>query len=377
MPALPNTWRVVQCARRIGLGQGVAGPALQLERAFQTAGLRCSRFTLDDLGIAEDGPAPAAEFARTWRLWRDILLFSSVGSIVLWWRYRRPGLRERPIVVTHVDAMVGDVFVVRAIHPSFLRRRGYWKSVLSNPLHLLILTRDRIRYGLGLHRRVVALSERNAADLENDYGIPRGRLDVIPNGVDCSRFRPDPLARSRVREELSLADETPVACFVGNEFERKGLDLALEGLEATADWHLLVVGDDATRPYRERLTRLGPRVQFLGHREDVEALLAASDAFLLPTRHDVTALVGLEAMACGLPILMTAVGGTADYLEDGTNGFVITDPCSIAEALARLGVDSELRHRMGANSRQRALAHDWSRIAQRFLELFEELGQTP
>lgn len=152
-------------------------------------------------------------------------------------------------------------------------------------------------------RVCLANSELGARALREDYGA--ARVEVVYNGVDLTRFKPDPEVRSAVRHELGATGN--VAVFVGNDFARKGLDIAIAALPP--HWELWVVGSD--RPI------LAPaRVRFLGGQDLPERFLQAADAMMLPTRYDPFANVCLEAMACGIPALTSAANGASEVLPE-------------------------------------------------------------
>lgn len=150
-------------------------------------------------------------------------------------------------------------------------------------------------------RVCIANSELGARGLREDYGAQR--VEVVYNGVDLGRFRPDPAAGRGVREELGA--DGPVALFLGTGYRRKGLDVAIAALPP--GWTLWVAGKDPPWP-------APPSVRFLGPAKDPERLLQAADAMLLPTRYDPFANSCLEALACGVPALTTPDNGAAEVL---------------------------------------------------------------
>jgi UDP-glucose:(heptosyl)LPS alpha-1,3-glucosyltransferase len=373
---------IVQCARTIGPGYGVSGPAWQLERAFRALDCTCGRFTLDNLGVRTDAMPAGGPITSLVRFWRDVVLFSAVGSIVLWWKFggRRRG---RPVVICQVDALYGDLFVVRSLHKAFLERHPLRRwMLLRNPLHAFVLARDHMRFRWNVHRHVVALSQRNKEEIIRLYGVRDDRITVIPNGVDLERFRPSPESRCSVRRTLSLRDDELVAIFVGHEFERKGLRVVLEALRLLAGRSvrlpLIVAGRGAPDALKIEFSDLGGAVRYLGHRDDIERFYAAADVFVLPAAFDISPLVGLEALAAGLPVLMTDVGGVGDYLRHDENGWFITrDPADVAAKLRRLVEDRDLLRRMSAHARASVADLDWRTIAGRYLELIDRLLPLP
>lgn len=372
--------RIVQCARTIGAGYGVSGPTLQLEAAFQELGCVCERFSLEDLHIRTEAMPGGSPWLALLRFWRDVFLFSTLGSLVLWWRF---GRRRQPgtVVICQVDALYGDLFVVRSLHKAFLETRpDRTLMLLRNPLHALVLARDYLRFKGKVHRHFVALSEANKQDLIRLYAVAPERITVIPNGVDLSRFRPRPEVRRRLRRSLGLPDHDLVAIFAGHEFERKGLRVLLEALRLRrADGScltLLVAGRDSAKSLQAEFSDLANWVHYLGNRPDLENYYACADLFVMPAAFDVSPLVGPEALASGLPILVTPVGGVLEYLQDGRNGFFIQrDPQDIAQRLRRLEEDRELLHRLSSEARASVADRDWSVVARRFLELLERLEQ--
>jgi len=367
----------VQCARAIGDGFGVGGPALALERELGRLGVECRRFTLADLGIAAG--AVGGRWRTLFALWRDILVFSFAGGMLLWWRH---GRRRDPgtVVLCHADVLYGDVFVVRSLHKAYLQRSGgIARNCARNPLHALVLLRDAIRFRCGVHRHIVALSEKGAAEVESLYAVARSRISVIPNGVDCERFQPSAAARRAQRSALGIDDEAFVLLFAANEFDRKGLAFVVAALRLLAERgehpQLLVAGQDSIEPFRSAVAPIRERVHVLGHRPDIERLYAAADALILPTRHDLSPLVAPEALACGLPLLMTDVSGISHFLRDGETGFFVRrNAADIAEKIARLMRSPEERACMGARGRELALAHDWPHIARRYRDLLARVA---
>lgn len=368
---------IVQCARTVGPGYGVSGPTFHLERAFQALGCGCERFSLADLGIFTQAMPEGTPLLALLRFWRDVLVFSTLGSLILWWRYRKrpPGT----VVICQVDALFGDLFVVRALHKGFLANHPQrWLMLLRNPLHAFVLARDHIRFKGKVHKHFVALSKANKEQIIQLYQVDPERITVIPNGVDLRRFRACPVARGEVRGALSIPAADLVAIFVGHEFERKGLRIVLEALRMLASqgtrlW-LLIAGRDSPDPLRADFADLAPTVRFLGNLPDLERYYAASDLFVMPAAYDISPLVGPEALACGLPLLMTDVGGVRDYLEDGSNGLLIgPDPGDLAEKLTRLAHDPVLLASLSARARPSVADRDWPVVAGRFLELLDRL----
>jgi Glycosyltransferase len=136
------------------------------------------------------------------------------------------------------------------------------------------------------------------------------------------------------------------------------------------------VGNDNAAPYKQLAEELGisERVVFAGGRSDLPLIYPAADAFVLPTLYETFALVCLEAMASGLPVLATPVGGIEDYLRDDENGFHIRhDSLEIARKLDALLADRSLHERIRQAGIATAEDYAWEKIANQYLDLFCEL----
>jgi glycosyltransferase involved in cell wall biosynthesis len=371
--------RIVQIVPFIGPGTGVAGVAHALEREFRSLGATVERFTFRNAQRRpERAWAKNATLARIRGGWR-LIWFSTVGTM----RARR-FLAERPdaITITHNNVLIGDVYVNHGLLLASMRARGrsFW-GTYRNPVHDFIYLRDLIRYRGRTHRAVVCLSDAEAADLRATYGRIGPRVEVIPNGVDLERFHP-PTAEERLaaRTELKLGTDERVAIFVGHEFSRKGLSFAIQGLTRAPSVLLLVLGgnDDIIAESYAEATKLGvgDRVLFLGPRHYPVPFLHAADLFVLPSAYEANALVVLEALACGLPVVATPVGFAPQVVVDGVNGFLVErDGRAVGERMEQVATldDAELAE-WGRRARASVERYGWRAIAQRYLDLAEELA---
>lgn len=202
-------------------------------------------------------------------------------------------------------------------------------------------------------------------DLERLYGIGPEHVLVAVPGVNLEEFRPAPdLAAARAAAGIPL--DASVLLFCGHDFERKGLDRAIEALAAaSSDVVLLVAGQSpAERRFRELAAARGvaERVRFLGVQRDTPRLYHAADLLLLPTRADVWGVTTIEAMACGVPPIVTAAAGSASAVSDGENGIVLPEPFDVRalrDAIDRLIGDPERRASMGHAAAEAARAFTW------------------
>jgi glycosyltransferase involved in cell wall biosynthesis len=186
----------------------------------------------------------------------------------------------------------------------------------------------------------------------------RSRLHVISNGIDVNRFAPNPAARREVRSELGISDDAWVVCTVGRLAEEKNQGALVDAMAPLLDQRrrLVIVGDGPARStLREQLDGMdrGHFVCMTGARGDVERLLAAADVFALTSRTEGLPLVLLEAMATGLPVVSSAVGGIPDVVEHRATGLLFE--AGALEPLRRqldwLSMDAPLSRQLGRAAR--------------------------
>lgn len=211
--------------------------------------------------------------------------------------------------------------------------------------------------------QVLSVSSRLAERMALATGFAPGRIRTIRNGVDLSRF--GSIDRSAARRCLGLRDEEIAIGTVGRLVPVKDQGRLLDAAARLRDLGLpvttLIAGEG---PLRDGLLKqaeergLGASVRLLGHRHDVEAVLAALDVFVLPSISEGLSNTILEAMATGLPVVATRVGGADELVADGTTGLLVPprDSASLARALERLIRDSGERAVMGTEARRRARA---------------------
>jgi len=178
--------------------------------------------------------------------------------------------------------------------------------------------------------------------------------DVIYNYVNIERFRPSFEKRLAVRKELSIPEDT-VVCMtaaLGN-WESKGLPIAIEAIaRLPSTVHLIVVGP-LTSAYEQQAKNLGVsgRVHFVGFTSEIERYYSAADIFVLPSRNEALPLVVIQALATGLPVILSDFASAKEVCVDGETGFIVKrDVDAIVEKMRLLSKDSELRKRMGKNA---------------------------
>ena len=367
---------VVQIAPEIGPGSGVAAVAHHLEAELALLHVPTTRVTLVDAygsWLPEPGPGVTGKVALAAR----VVWFSTVGTVVA-----RRILRGLPdaVAICHNDALAGAVYVNHGIVLAAMRARGHATLRMArNPLHLFTLARDTVRFRTRTHRVVVNLTVEEDELLRATYPKVAPATVVIGNGVDTRRLRPPSDAeRSAARGTYGFGPDDVVVLFVGHEFDRKGLPVLVDAVAQAPDRvRLLVAGgtQDLVDGARDHARTAGcvDRVHFAGRLADPTPAFHAADVFALPSAYESFGLVVLEALAFGLPVVVTDVGVVPEVVDDGVNGFVVTaDPLEIRDRVVELA--GMPRDRLRSAARATAEEHGWDRIARRYLTLLEGLG---
>lgn len=224
----------------------------------------------------------------------------------------------------------------------------------------------------------VAVSPETAAFARKRREVDERRLLVISNGIELGRFHPAPAARERVRAELGIAADAWVFGTVGRIATEKNHALLVRAMAPLLGpgTRLIVAGDGPLRVDVAKLVEtLGVSgfVHLLGARRDVPDVLNALDVFVLSSDTEGLPLSVLEAMATGLPVLSTRVGGVPTVLDDGQTGFLVPvgDEAALRDQAARLYGDPAASRACGARARSAAVTRfSAERMQREYLELY-------
>lgn len=310
-------------------------------------------------------------------------------KFVLFWLLAGRALRGVDADLVHtVGAIVPtrvDVASIHFCHAGFLAANNSLAQTVAPFLRqantalsrILALASERWSYRPSRLRAFAAVSRGVAAEVTRHY--PSIPVTVTPNGVDVERFRPDPEARAALRSAEAVGDGV-VALFVGGDWDRKGLGIAVEAISRVrADGHdlrLWVVGrgDEARFAALAEKSGVAPFIRFFGPRPDTERFYQAADLFVLPSAYETFSLVCFEAAGCGLPVVIPPISGAREIVGADEGGLLITRSSrSVADALLKLATDPELRARLGAEARRRAGAYTWQRSVESVTNLYETL----
>jgi UDP-glucose:(heptosyl)LPS alpha-1,3-glucosyltransferase len=312
----------------------------------------------------------------------------------LWraWDRRAKNLDYDLVYSPGVNCFDADAVSVHIVFAEFLRRVRPELAFSRNPVKawpLLLHRKLYYRLVVALEKRVfgreetelILTSRRSAEELARFYGR-RERLPLIETGLDHQTFNPESrvVSRRAARGEIGLADETFTLLLIGNDWRKKGLATLLDALMQLADLpiHLVVVSNEAAAvsqavaPYRA----LRERVHILPPRKDVEFYYAAADAYVGPSLEDTFALPAAEAMACGLPVIISARAGVSDIVHDGIDALVLNDPknvAALATMIRRLYTDRPFSERLGEEAAKTARQYTWERNGRELTAIFEEV----
>ncbi len=218
--------------------------------------------------------------------------------------------------------------------------------------------RDRwYRRAFGAARRVFPWSAWAGQSVVNDYGVAPGKVQVFPPGVDLTQWTPASEMPASGTPAPRAAREDVRVLFVGGDLKRKGGDLLLRWMAEAAPANVSL--DMVTRDPVPPTPRVTVHADLTANDPRLVALYQQADVFALPTRADCFSLVAVEAMASGLPVITTRVGGISEIVRHGQTGFLLEpdDYPSLAAHLDQLVADAALRREMGRAAHARAEAH--------------------
>jgi glycosyltransferase involved in cell wall biosynthesis len=342
---------------------------------------------IDDVPVHRIGPAGERSAAGKWAilpaLFATLVSRARQFDVIVCIDYRGIGvaaiavarLLHRPVIVQ--GEVAGVLAGADEQSTSGLPRESLAARWLRAPVRAIYRRADR----------VVCIGR----DLEREAlraGVGRERVEYLPHGVDLTRFRP-PLAgeRTRLRAELGWPD-TPIVLFVGRLSREKGVMDLLEAWRLTRRGQaiLVLVGPDMTGhpwdaggPARAYVAAhdLGAGVRFEGYASDPSRFYRAADFFVQPSHFEALGNTAIEAMASGLPVIASGVGGLADFCVDGENALVHEprSPESLARALRTMLDDPALAAKLGAAGRRTAAERfELNGLLNRYGELIESVA---
>jgi glycosyltransferase involved in cell wall biosynthesis len=295
------------------------------------------------------------------------------------------------IVHSHENTWHGNVQTVHVLpvkYKLFARLEGvsHWLrrlKVCTSPRLMAYLWLEAARYANKPRRALVLTSDTLLSVMEATYPRARSAMQVITPGVSDVPGLCSDEQKQAARTALKLPLAGNGLLFVGNDFRKKGLPAMLEAmLKLPVDVWLAVVGQgEQDAAMRQRVTELSlyGRVHFLGALSDMSMAYCAADCLVHPTLEDTYAMVVLEAMSHGLPVVVSDARycGISAQLEDGVNAVMLSEPQSaaaIARAVVPLLNGGVTRVDLGRNAAEFATRHTWPQVASRYEALYARVA---
>jgi len=307
------------------------------------------------------------------------------------WDARFAGLRYDLTFSPGINCLDADVISVHIVFAELLRRNSpaaaFRKRLAFGSARLL---HRQLYYRLiaFLEKRIytnpvtslILITPRTAAPLQEFYGRT-GPFPAVYFGLDHDVFNPTRRLelRDAARQELHLAPEHFALLLIGNGWQNKGLPVILEAMGRLRELplHLLIVGRDDPSPYQSALQNnsLTDRIHFLPVRPDVEFYYSAADIYVGPSKEDVLPLPPAEAMACGVPVIVSAACGISEIISDAENGIVVrdsSDAAALAAKIRQLYESATLRARLSERAISTVQQYTWERNTRAFAALLME-----
>jgi glycosyltransferase involved in cell wall biosynthesis len=315
-------------------------------------------------GRVAEAAASVAEF--------PVESFRTPDALQQLWAFAR-WCRSLDIAIVHTTELYSNIFGLSGAALARVPVRIGNRREINPDKTTAQIAMQRAAYGVA--HRIVANSHAAAERLALEH-VPARKIAVVPNGLDVGQFQPR-RRRTPLRRVVVVA----------NLRREKGhdvlLDAAVDVLRHFPDAVFEFVGGGPERDVldaRARELNIAHAVTFAGHQEDVASRLAAGDLFVLPSRSEAFPNAVLEAMAAGLPIVASAVGGILELIDDGRTGLLTPagDARALADRVIRLMSDATLGDRLGAAARADAQAHySFDRMVAAFEDLyFSELSRS-
>ncbi|MES2879812.1 MAG: glycosyltransferase family 4 protein [Pseudomonadota bacterium] len=372
-----------------------------LNRVFSPTGGGAERYSIalvEQLASRHEIHVFAQQINHQWpgvtyhKLWTPLVKPRWINQLwfaaTTWWATRQ----GFDIVHSHENTWHGQVQTVHVLpikYTLFKDRRGWrlalrWLKVLTSPRLLVYLWMERLRYAIRGGRRIVLTSTSLQSIMAQTYPAALSAMSVVTPGVICVPGVSSVATRREARLRLGLPQEGTCILFVGNDYRKKGLLTLIQALKQLPDdYFLAVVGNAAQIPgFREQVQASGlqSRIFFLGALHDVSDAYLAANCLAHPTLEDTFAMVVLEAMAHGLPVVVSSARycGISDSLLDGVSALILEDPQdanALAEAIKRLNQNPVLSTSLSQSACTFAKSHLWSEVALRQEQVyFSNLG---
>jgi glycosyltransferase involved in cell wall biosynthesis len=322
----------------------------------------------------------------------SFLWWFAANQVSRWWDRHVRGLQYDLVYSPGINCFDSNVISVHIVFAEFLRQAraelkfrhntpSSWPSLLHRLMYYRLIVALENRVYANRETMLVLYAKKTAKDLERFYGRC-DRLPILYLGLDHEVFNSKRRAslRKAARQQLGLANDRFTLLLVGNDLRKKGISVLLHAMTQLRDLpvDLLVVGREDPTPFRSAVHNQGlnGRVLFLPPRKDIEFYYAAADSYVGPSLEDTFALPPAEAMACGLPVIVSAENGTSEIITNEIDGMILedaTDSKALTAMILKLYQDEEFRARIGDNASKTAQKYTWERNGHDFAMILEEV----
>ncbi|HXN71938.1 MAG TPA: glycosyltransferase family 4 protein [Candidatus Acidoferrales bacterium] len=322
----------------------------------------------------------------------NFLWWLAANRLWRYWDERFRGLRHDVVFSAGANCLDADAICVHIVFAEYTRQVRAKMRFLRNPIwEWPRLLHRKLYYSISVwmedqayrncETKLVVYSRKTARELEQFFGRA-DRIPVLHLGLDHSVFNTAvrEALRGRARDALKLAKEQFTLILVGNDWRNKGVPVLLDALAKLRDLRvglLIVSREDQSSCWRlVTEKKLEDRVFFLPPRKDIEFYYAAADAYTGPSLQDSYGIPPAEAMACGLPVIVSAAAGVSEIVTNDVDGIVLDDPtdaAKLATMIRRLYEDKEFRNRLGNKASETARRYTWERNGRDLAEIFEEM----
>ncbi|MFI2857939.1 glycosyltransferase family 4 protein [Paenibacillus sp. JSM ZJ436] len=301
--------------------------------------------------------------------------FAIVSALLIWSHKARADLIIANGFITYAKSDINCVHLVHSTwanskyHP--IRRKKNLRTIYHffyNQLNAVLE-----KYAFKKTGHIIAVSSQVKHELQVDAKVNKTAISVIHNGVDTDEFSPKLLDR----ENYKLNKHKKYGLFAGDlKSGIKNFETVLYAISKVDGFELLVLGDANHTNYPELANRLGikDRVHFLGYRKDIADIMSLADIFIFPSRYESFSLVILEALATGLPVIMSTCCGVVDLMTEDSV-LLLNDPNDaeqLSQLIKQLINNPDKLSKMSLEARNVALKNQWVIMADKYLELFKE-----
>jgi glycosyltransferase involved in cell wall biosynthesis len=310
------------------------------------------------------------------------------------------GLAPDIVFSPGVNCPDADVISVHIVFAEFVRRStaelklsraplSAWPKLLHRRLYYRLIIFLESRVYRQASNYLVLIANKTAADLRRFYDRTE-RCLILYLGLDHAVFNEARrrAGREKARVELGIGADEFVVLLVGNDLRKKGIRALIEAMALLRDTRirLVIATRDDVAPFASAAREAGvaDRIKFCPPRADVDFYYAAADAYAGPSLEDTFALPPVEAMASGVPVLVSRENGTVEIIEHGVNGLILEDPAdsaTLASLMRQLATDLAFAARLAAKGAETARQFSWERNVDDVRGLFEQVlarnRQTP